>query len=78
MWVKLTEKTLSLDCFCQTEGISMLRNELIQKEMVDCSQTSKSKEQKHKNKDYLTHSIYSLLQQLMIKLHVCLFCIESF
>ena len=29
----------------------MLRNELIQKEMVDCSQTSKSKEQKHKNKD---------------------------
>ena len=50
----------------------MLRNELIQKEMVDCSQTSKSKEQKHKNKDYLKHSIYSLLQQLMTKLHVCL------
>ena len=48
--------------FCQTEGISMLRNELIQKEMVDCSQTSKSKEQKHKNKDYLKRSIYSLLQ----------------
>ena len=47
MWVKLTE-TLSLDVFCQTEGISMLRNELIQIEMVDCSQTSKSKEQKHK------------------------------
>ena len=61
MWVKLTE-TLSLDVFCQTEGISMLRNELIQKEMVDCSQTSKSKEQKHENKDYLKHSIYSLLQ----------------
>ena len=63
MWVKLTE-TLSLDVlfFCQTEGISMLRNKLIQKEMVDCSQTSKSKEQKHKNKDYLKHSIYSLLQ----------------
>ena len=31
----------------------MLRNELIQKEMVECSQTSKSKEQKHNNKDYL-------------------------
>ena len=61
MWVKLTE-TLSLDVFCQTEGISMLRYELIQKEMVDCSQTSKSKEQKHKNKDYLKQSIYSLLQ----------------
>ena len=61
MWVKLTE-TLSLNVFCQTEGISMLRNELIQKEMVDCSPTSKSKEQKHKNKDYLKHSIYSLLQ----------------
>ena len=27
----------------------MLRNELIQKEIVECSQTSKSKEQKHKN-----------------------------
>ena len=40
----------------------MLHNELIQKDMVDCSQTSKSKEQKHKNKDYLKHSIYSLLQ----------------
>ena len=77
MWVKLTE-TLSLDGFCKTEGISMLRNELIQKEMVDSSQTSKSKEQKHKNKDYLKHSIYSLLQQRMTKLHVCLFCIESF
>ena len=49
MWVKLIE-TLSFDVFCQTEGISMLRNELIQKEMVDCSQTSKSKEQKHKIK----------------------------
>ena len=40
----------------------MLCNELIQKQMVDCSQTSKSKEQKHKNKDYLKHGIYSLLQ----------------
>ena len=40
----------------------MLHNELIQKEIVECSQTSKSKEQKHKNKDYHTHSIYSLLQ----------------
>ena len=40
----------------------MLRNELIQKEMVDCSQISKSKEKKHKNKDYLKHIIYSLLQ----------------
>ena len=39
----------------------MLRNELIQKEMVCCSQISKSKE-KHKNKDYLKDSIYSLLQ----------------
>ena len=58
---KLTE-TLFLDVFFQTEGISMVRNELIQKEMVDFSQTSKSKEQKHKNKDYLKHSIYSLLQ----------------
>ena len=57
MWVKLTE-TLSLDVFCQTEGIPMLRNGLIQKEMLDCSQTSKSKEQKHKNKYYLKHSIY--------------------
>ena len=35
MWAKLTE-TLSLDVFSQTEGVSMLRNELIQKEMVDC------------------------------------------
>ena len=74
MWVKLTE-TLSLDVFCQTEGISMLLNELIQKEMVDYrySQTSNSKEQKHENKEYLKHSIYSLLQQLMTKLHVCFF-----
>ena len=40
----------------------MLRNELIQKEMVECSQTNKSKGQKHTNKDYLKHSIYSLLQ----------------
>ena len=39
----------------------MLRNELIQKKMVECSQTSKSKEQKHKNKDDRTHSIYYLL-----------------
>ena len=39
----------------------MLRNELIQKEMFDCSQISKSKE-KHNDKDYLKHSIYSLLQ----------------
>ena len=31
----------------------MLCNELFQKEMVEYSQTSKSKEQKHKNKDYL-------------------------
>ena len=69
MRVKLTE-TLSLDVFfffffffCQTEGISMLCNEVIQKEMVECSQTSKGKEQKHKkNKDYLKQSIYSLLQ----------------
>ena len=61
MWVKLTE-TLSLDVFCQTLGISMRRNELIQNEMVECCQTSKSKEQKPKNKDYLKHSIYSLIQ----------------
>ena len=56
----------------------MLRNELVQKDMVDCSQTSKSKEQTHKNKDYLKHSIYSLLQWLMTKVHVCLFWIECF
>ena len=37
----------------------MIRNELIEKEMVECSQTSKSKEQKHENKDYLKHSINS-------------------
>ena len=37
----------------------MFRNELIHKEMVVCN---KSNEQKHKNKDYLKHSIYSLLQ----------------
>ena len=62
MWVKLTE-TLSFDVFfCETKGISMLRNELIQKEKVECSQTSKNKEQRHENKDYLKHSIYSLLQ----------------
>ena len=41
MWVKLIE-TVSLDVFCQTEGISMLRNELIQEDMIECSQTSKS------------------------------------
>ena len=56
----------------------MLCNKLIQKMMVECSQTSKYKEEKHENKDYLKHSFYSLLQQLMTKLHVCLFCIESF
>ena len=56
----------------------MLRNDLVHKEMVECSQTSKSKEQEHKNRDYLKHSIYSLLQYLMDKLHVCLFCIECF
>ena len=77
MWVKLAE-SLSLDVFCQTEGISMLCNESIQKEKVECSQTSKSKKQKHRNKDCLKHSIYSLVQWLMTNLHVCLFCIESF
>ena len=60
MLVKLTEK-LSFDC-CQTEGISMLRNEFIHEAIVECSQTSKSKEQKHKNKDYLKQSIYFRLQ----------------
>ena len=60
MCIKLNE-TLSLDFFGQTEGISMLHNELIDKEMGECSQTSKSKKQKHKNKDYLKHNIYSLL-----------------
>ena len=40
----------------------MLRNELIQKDMVECSQTRESKEQKHKNKDYLKQRNYSLLQ----------------
>ena len=54
MWVKLNE-TLSLDIFLHIEGISMFRNDLILK-------ASKSKEQKHKNKDYFKHSIYSLLQ----------------
>ena len=49
MWVKLT-KTLSHDVFGQSEGISMLRNELIQKEMVDCSQSSKSKDKSIKIK----------------------------
>ena len=53
-----THRNIVPRCFWQTEGISMLRNELIQKEMVDFSQTSKSKEQKHKNKDYLKHSVY--------------------
>ena len=47
---------------CQTEGISILRNELIHKEMVEYSQTSKSNGQNHRNKDKLKHSIYSLLQ----------------
>ena len=40
----------------------MLRNELIQKEMVEFSQTSKGREQEHKNNDYLKHSTYSLLE----------------
>ena len=40
----------------------MLCNGLIHKEMIECSQTNKSKEQKHKNKHYLEHSIYSLQQ----------------
>ena len=40
----------------------MLRNELIQKEMVEFSQTSKAREQEHKNKDYLKHSTYSFLE----------------
>ena len=40
----------------------MSRNELIQNEMVECSQTSKSNEQKHNNKEYLGNRIYSLLQ----------------
>ena len=47
MWENLPKHCL-FDFFCQTEGISMLRNELIHKEMFKCSQTSKSKEQKHK------------------------------
>ena len=62
--IKLTG-TLSLDFFCQTEGISILGNELIHKEMVECSQTSKSKEQKHKNKDYLKHSILDEIWDLI-------------
>ena len=40
----------------------MLRNECIHKEMVKCSQSSKCKEQKNKNKDYIKHRIYSMLQ----------------
>ena len=59
-------------CFCQTEGISILSNELIQKEMVRCSQTSKSRWKKHKNKDYLKHSIYSLLQYSWLNC-ICVF-----
>ena len=43
MWVK-SPKHCHLMFLCETEGISMLGYELIQKEMVDCSQTSKSKE----------------------------------
>ena len=49
MWVKLAE-TLFLDVFVKPEGISMLRNESIQKEMIECSLTSKSKEQNIKVK----------------------------
>ena len=52
MWVELT-KQCPLMFFCQTEGISMPHNELIQKEMVECSQTSKSKGQKHEIKNIL-------------------------
>ena len=37
----------------------MLSNELIHKEMVECSQTSESKEQKQIKKDYPKHGIYS-------------------
>ena len=59
-YVRKTHRNIVSWCFCQTEGNCMLRYELIQKEMVECSQTSKSKEQKHKN--YLKHNIYSLLQ----------------
>ena len=57
LWIKLTE-TLPLDSFCQTKGFSMARSELIHKEII--VQTSKKKEQKHK--DNLKHKIYSLLQ----------------
>ena len=35
----------------------MLHNGLIHKEVAECSQTSKSKEQRHKNKGYLKHRI---------------------
>ena len=43
MWVKLSEiLSFGVFFFCRTEGISMLRNELIQKEMVEWSETSKS------------------------------------
>ena len=57
MWVKLTE-ILSLDVFSQTESISMLHNELIQKEMVECSQISKSNEQKQKIKMILNKAFF--------------------
>ena len=54
----MSPKHCPLILFCQTEGMFMLRNE----ETVEYSQTSKSKNQEHKNKDYLKYSIYSLLQ----------------
>ena len=60
-YVGKTHRNIAPWCFCQTEGISTLHNELIEKEMDECSQTSKSKEQKHGNKD-LKQSINSLLQ----------------
>ena len=40
----------------------MLHNELIRKVMVEFSQTSRNKEQKNKTKDYLKHTLFSLLQ----------------
>ena len=60
MWVKLTE-TFSLDVFCQTEGISMLRNVLIQKDMVGCSQISKSKEKSIKIKIILNIAFFATI-----------------
>ena len=55
-----SRRNISLDFVCQTESISMLRNELIHKEMVECSQTSKSREQKQKKKKIILNIAFIL------------------